>query len=66
VLNAASENHCILDPAAQVPVNIAELPAQILGAFIPVGAEGVGVTVTAVEADGPLQEVFVLFIQIAK
>jgi hypothetical protein len=61
-----SEYHWILDPDAHVPVKFTELPAHILGAFRLVGAAGLRVTVTVAEAEGPLQVVLMLFIQIAK
>ena len=57
--------HCIPEPAAHVPANIAELPLQMLGAFKAVGADGIGVTVTVVFADVDLQAVLVVLIQAA-
>jgi hypothetical protein len=46
VVKAASEYHWIVDPAAQVPVKVADEPLQILGAFKPVGATGSGLIIT--------------------
>jgi hypothetical protein len=46
-------------PVAQVPVKVVLVPPHIEGVFKPVGALGIGVTVTEVLTEGLLQFVFV-------
>jgi hypothetical protein len=65
IVSAASVYHCAVLPVAHELVNIAEDPLHILGAFMPVGIAGIGVTVTTVLVPGPLHVGFIVFKQAA-
>jgi hypothetical protein len=64
-VNAVLRYHSNVEPDAQLPVRVAVLPEQIVGATRLVGATGIGVTVITELSDGLLHDVFAVLIQTA-